>query len=83
MIIFLATLAVLCAAVRARAWIREWYVPWYETRLEERRQGLPRGSLAERWQTAGNGMDDDAWVWVLRNLNNATRDERRQLLRQR
>jgi hypothetical protein len=83
MIIFLTVLAVLYVSHRARRWLRDWYTPWYETRLQERSQGLPRGALAERWQTDGNGLSDEAWLWVLRNVNNATRNERKQLLRQR
>jgi hypothetical protein len=83
MTIFAVVLAVLYVSLRMRAWLRDRYTPWYETWLQERAQGLPRGSLAERWQTPGNGMSDEAWVWVLRNVNNATRDERKQLLRQR
>lgn len=83
MTIFAVTLAVLYAAVRARGWLRDRYTPWYETRLQERAQGLPRGSLAERWQTDGNGMSDEAWIRVLRHVNKATRLERKQLLRQR
>jgi hypothetical protein len=83
MTIFLAVLAVLYAAHRARRWLQEWYVPWYELRLQERAQGLPRGALAERWGHDGNGMADDTWIRVLRHVNEATRVERKQLLRQR
>lgn len=83
MTIFLTVLAVLYVAVRARAWLRDRYTPWYELRLQERRQGLRRGALAERWGHDGNGMTDEAWIRVLRHVNNATRSERKQLLRQR
>jgi len=83
MTIFVAVFAVLCVSVRMRGWVRNRYVPWYETRLQERLQGLPRGSLAERWHTPGNGMTDEAWIRVLRHVNRATRLERKQLLRQR
>lgn len=83
MTIFIVVLAVLYVAHRARSWIRDRYVPWYELRLQERSRGLPRGALAERWQTDGNGMADDTWIRVLRHVNRATRLERKQLLRQR
>lgn len=83
MTIFALTLAVLYVAVRLRTWLRDRFTPWYETRLQEQAQGLPRGALAERWQTPGNGMTDDTWVRVLRHLNKVTRVERAQLLRQR
>lgn len=83
MTIFVAVFTVLYVSVRMRRWVRERYTPWYETRLQERIQGLPRGSLAERWHTPGNGMADETWIRVLRHVNKATRLERKQLLRQR
>jgi hypothetical protein len=69
MTIFLTVLAVLYVSHRARRWLREWYVPWYEQRLQERAEGLPRGSLNERWGTDGNGMSDEAWIDQLRGFN--------------
>jgi len=69
MSIFAAVFAVLYVSVRMRRWVRNRYVPWYETRLQERLQGLPRGSLAERWGHDGNGMADDEWVSQLRRFN--------------
>lgn len=83
MTIFVAVLVVLYASTRMRNWLRDRYVPWYETRLQERSQGLPRGALAERWDTIGNGMTDEVWYRVLKNVNKATRRERALLLRQR
>jgi hypothetical protein len=76
--IFVVVLAVLYVSVRMRNWLRDRYVPWYETRLQERAQGLPRGSLAERWQTPGNGMADEEWISQLRRFNQTNR-----ILRQR
>lgn len=78
MTIFALTLAVLYVSLRMRDWIRDRYTPWYETRLQERLQGLPRGALAERWQTPGNGMDDETWIAQLRRFNQTN-----QLLRRR
>lgn len=51
--------------------VRAWYVPWYERRLQERAQGLPRGVLRERWHTPGH--DDSTWPDRLRQWNDATR----------
>lgn len=83
MTVFLTVLAVLWFTQRAWVVIRREYVPYVERRLQERAQGLPRGALAERWATPGNGMDEDTWIRVLKHVNKATRLERRQLLRQR
>jgi len=83
MTIFAAVFAVLYVSLRMRRWVREHYTPWYEIRLQERLQGLPRGSLAERWHTPGNGMSDEAWIGQLRRFNQTNRLERKQLLRQR
>jgi len=83
MTIFAAVFAVLYVSVRMRRWVRDWYTPWYEIRLQERLQGLPRGSLAERWQHTEDWITDDAWCRLLKHVNRATRLERKQLLRQR
>lgn len=83
MTIFVLTFAVLYVSLRARAFIRDRFTPWYETRLQEQAQGLPRGSLAERWQTREDWISEDAWIRLLKHLNRATRVERAQLLRQR
>lgn len=83
MTIFALTLTVLYVAVRLRTWLRDRFTPWYETRLQEQAQGLPRGSLAERWTHAEDWITDDAWCRLLKHLNRATRVERAQLLRQR
>ena len=82
MTIFAAVFAVLYVSLRMRRWVREHYTPWYEIRLQERMQGLPRGSLAERWHTPGNGMTDETWYRVLKNVNKTTRRERARLFRQ-
>lgn len=73
MTIFIVVLAVLYVAHRARRWIRDRYVPWYELRLREKAEGLPRGSLNERWGTDGNGMDDDQWIDQLCRFNRTNR----------
>lgn len=78
MTIFVVVLAVLYASLRMRAWLRDRYTPWYELRLQEQLQGLPRGALAERWQTNGNGMADEEWLAQLRRFNRTNR-----ILRQR
>jgi len=83
MSLFLLVFAVLYAATRARTWLRDWFTPWYETRLQEQAQGLPRGSLAERWGHDENWISDDAWCRLLKHINRVTRMERNQLLRQR
>lgn len=69
MTIFLATVVLLYATHLARTWIRGNWVPWYELRLQERAEGLPWGSLKERWHHPEDWISDEDWCRLLEHAN--------------